>query len=167
VTVRPTADRVREALFSILADKICGARVLDAFSGSGALGFEAASRGAASVTFLESDRAVAAGVAASIDSLGLDSRCRIVRGAAVETLRRGRVAGPFDVILADPPYDGGDGPEFVDVVASARILAPAGLLILEAAARRAAPENPGFELRRTARYGSVSLHFLVMRGAPG
>ena len=102
---RPTTDRVRESLFNVLAARIdfTGATVLDLYAGSGALGLEALSRGAASAVFVESDQRAAAVITGNIASLG-------VVGA---TVRRGRVAavlaegadGPVDLVLADPPYD--------------------------------------------------------------
>jgi 16S rRNA (guanine966-N2)-methyltransferase len=104
---RPTTDRVRESLFNVLAARIdfTGATVLDLYAGSGALGLEALSRGAASAVFVESDQRAAAVIAGNIASLG-------VVGA---TVRRGRVAavlaegadGPMDLVLADPPYNVG------------------------------------------------------------
>jgi 16S rRNA (guanine966-N2)-methyltransferase len=97
---RPTADRVREALFSMLGD-ISGARVLDLYAGSGALGIEALSRGAASAVFVERDPRVAAVIERNLRSLGLDQE--VVRQDALRFL--GRAEGPFDLVFCDPPYD--------------------------------------------------------------
>jgi 16S rRNA (guanine966-N2)-methyltransferase len=96
---RPTADRVREALFSMLGP-IDGLRVLDLFAGSGALGIEAASRGAAAVTFVESDRRALAAIERNLAAVELEAA--VVRRDALAYLRRGE--GPFDLILVDPPY---------------------------------------------------------------
>jgi 16S rRNA (guanine966-N2)-methyltransferase len=99
-SARPTADRVREALFSILGD-VSGARVLDLFAGSGALGIEALSRGAASATFVERDARAAALVRRNLDSLGIEGE--VVRRDALAFLRSAE--GPYDLVLVDPPYD--------------------------------------------------------------
>jgi 16S rRNA (guanine966-N2)-methyltransferase len=97
---RPTGDRVREALFSILAD-VTGARVLDLYAGSGALGIEALSRGAASATFVERDARAAATVERNLASLGLEAP--ILRQDALRFLARAE--GTFDLVFCDPPYD--------------------------------------------------------------
>jgi 16S rRNA (guanine966-N2)-methyltransferase len=100
VRTRPTADRVREALFSMLGD-VSGARVLDLYAGSGALGIEALSRGAASALFVERDPRAAAVIERNLASLGLDEP--VVRQDVVRFL--GRAKGTFDLVLCDPPYD--------------------------------------------------------------
>jgi 16S rRNA (guanine966-N2)-methyltransferase len=97
---RPTADRVREALFSMLGD-VSGLRVLDLFAGSGALGIEALSRGAAAATFVESDSRAAATIRSNLDSLGAEGE--VSRRDALAFL--GSAKGYFDLVLADPPYD--------------------------------------------------------------
>jgi 16S rRNA (guanine966-N2)-methyltransferase len=100
VLTRPTADRVREALFSMLGD-VTGARVLDLYAGSGALGIEALSRGAESAVFVERDARAAAVIERNLASLGLDQQ--VVRQDAVRFLARH--AGIFDLVFCDPPYD--------------------------------------------------------------
>jgi 16S rRNA (guanine966-N2)-methyltransferase len=97
---RPTADRVREALFSMLGD-VSGARVLDLYAGSGALGIEALSRGAASAVFVERDPRAAAVIERNLTSLGLEEE--VLRRDAVRFLRAG--VGTFDLVFCDPPYD--------------------------------------------------------------
>jgi 16S rRNA (guanine966-N2)-methyltransferase len=97
---RPTADRVREALFSMLGD-VEGARVLDLFAGSGALGIEALSRGAASVVFVERDARAAAAIERNLAAVGADAR--IARQDVGRFL--GRDEGPYDLVFCDPPYD--------------------------------------------------------------
>jgi 16S rRNA (guanine966-N2)-methyltransferase len=98
---RPTADRVREALFSMLGD-VSEARVLDLFAGSGALGIEALSRGAASAVFVERDPRAAAAIERNLSSLGLDQR--VLRQDALSFLARAE-GGTFDLVFCDPPYD--------------------------------------------------------------
>jgi 16S rRNA (guanine966-N2)-methyltransferase len=100
VRTRPTADRVREALFSMLGD-VSGARVLDLYAGSGALGIEALSRGAGSAVFVERDARAAAVIERNLASLGLEQK--VVRDDAMRFLARAR--GTFDLVFCDPPYD--------------------------------------------------------------
>jgi 16S rRNA (guanine966-N2)-methyltransferase len=101
--VRPTADRVREAWMSILADAIPGARVLDLYAGSGALGLEALSRGAASATFVELNPPSLRALQANVATLGVADRVTVYRGDALRYVE-GLPAGAFDLVLADPPY---------------------------------------------------------------
>jgi 16S rRNA (guanine966-N2)-methyltransferase len=100
VRTRPTADRVREALFSMLGD-VSGTRVLDLYAGSGALGIEALSRGAASAVFVERDARAAATISRNLDALGAEGDVR--RQDALRFLASGE--GPFDLVFCDPPYD--------------------------------------------------------------
>ena len=97
---RPTADRVREALFSMLGD-VSGARVLDLYAGSGALGIEALSRGAGSAVFVDRDPRAVAAIERNLESLGLEQE--VLRQDAVRFLARAR--GTFDLVFCDPPYD--------------------------------------------------------------
>ena len=101
--VRPTADRVREAWFSILGPRVHGARVLDLFAGSGALGLEALSRGAARVDFVELNPASLQALKANIASLGVDDRVTVHRGEALRFAGR-LLPDAFDIVVADPPY---------------------------------------------------------------
>ncbi|HZD18768.1 MAG TPA: 16S rRNA (guanine(966)-N(2))-methyltransferase RsmD [Actinomycetota bacterium] len=102
---RPTADRVREAWFSALGDRVVGARVLDLFAGSGALGLEALSRGAARAHFVESDGRAAAVLRRNIAALGVAERTEVTVGDAFVFLPMASGRGlPFDLVLADPPY---------------------------------------------------------------
>ena len=158
--VRPTADRVREALFSIVGARVVGARVLDAFAGTGALGLEALSRGAREVVFVESARPVLRLLRENVEALGMASRSVLVHADAVRALAEGRVEGAFGLILADPPYASPDAGRFVEAVASGTWLAPGGWLVLEGpAASPAPPGGTGLKHARTARYGDTSLDF--------
>jgi 16S rRNA (guanine966-N2)-methyltransferase len=98
---RPTSDRVREALFSILGDRVVDARVLDLFAGSGALGIEALSRGAATAVFVDSDAKSVATIKANLDSLGVDAA--VHKRDAIAYLDNAS-DGPFDLVFLDPPY---------------------------------------------------------------
>jgi len=127
---RPTADRVREALFSMLASRIGSfedLRVADLYAGSGALGLEALSRGAGHATFVESDPRAAAVIKANAAKLGVAEQVRILGGSALALPR----SDPFDLILADPPYAPGSGSAAVNAVAQAEWLAPGGWMSVE------------------------------------
>ena len=127
---RPTADRVRETLFSMLVSRLGSfddLNVADLFAGSGALGLEALSRGAASATFVESDPAAAAAIRRNADALGAANRARVLSGSALALAR----SDPFDVIFADPPYVQGAGSNIVRAVVHSRWLAPGGWISVE------------------------------------
>jgi len=125
---RPTADRVRETLFSMLGSRLGSfedLRVADLFAGSGALGFEALSRGAASATFVENDSKAAAIIRRNADKLG--ATVQLVAGSALALPR----SDPFDLVFADPPYSAGSGSAIVAAVAKAGWLAPGGWMSVE------------------------------------
>ncbi len=127
---RPTADRVREALFSMLVSRLGtfeDLRVADLFAGSGALGFEALSRGAAEAVFVETDAKAQAAIKANAAKLGLTDKVRVLGGSALALPR----SDPFDLILADPPYANGSGSAVVKAVMDAGWLAPGGWLSVE------------------------------------
>jgi 16S rRNA (guanine966-N2)-methyltransferase len=130
LTTRPTADRVRETLFSMLASRLGSfedLRVADLFAGSGALGLEALSRGAASATFVESDPEALRTLKRNVERLGATGRVRILGGSALALPR----SGPFDLIFADPPYAPASGTAVVQAVAGAEWLAPGGWMSVE------------------------------------
>jgi 16S rRNA (guanine966-N2)-methyltransferase len=130
LATRPTADRIRETLFSMLASRLGSfeeLRIADLFAGSGALGLEALSRGAASAAFVESDAKAAAVIRRNAEKLGAADRVRILGGSALALPR----SEPFDLILADPPYAPGSGSAAVAAVAAAGWLAPGGWMSIE------------------------------------
>ncbi len=102
---RPTSDRLRETLFNVLAPRIAGARFLDLFAGSGAVGIEAMSRGAAEVVFVERAAAALKVLRGNLDQLGLRKGIRIIAGSAAGFLRKPDVSARFDLVFLDPPYD--------------------------------------------------------------
>jgi 16S rRNA (guanine966-N2)-methyltransferase len=145
---RPTADRVRETLFSMLASRLGSfedLRVADLFAGSGALGLEALSRGAASATFVESDAAAAAVIRRNAEKLGADERARVISGSALALPR----SEPFDLIFADPPYSSGSGSTVVQSVCKAGWLTLGGWLSVET--ERGEPVEAGELVLDTAR----------------
>ncbi len=154
---RPTADRVREALFSILARRTPGAAVLDLFAGTGALGIEALSRGAASATFVDDDPAALRVLAANLDGIEGGEAVRRDARAFLRTARRhGR---QYDLIFLDPPYRLGPqlGPELSEAVTA--VLAPGGLVVSES--DRSTPLSlPDLHLFDERRYGKtlIRLH---------
>jgi 16S rRNA (guanine(966)-N(2))-methyltransferase RsmD len=150
--VRPTADRVREALFSILGDFVQGARVLDLFAGSGALGLEALSRGAASATFVDSSAASLAAVNANLQALGGEAEVR--RADALRFVRAAPgEAREYDLVLLDPPYRLAErlGRELSEALPA--VLAPSALVVSES--DRRAPLPLDLPLRDERRYGDT------------
>lgn len=152
VVTRPTGDRVREAVFSIVG-AVEGARVLDLFAGSGAMGLEALSRGATSCVFVERDREAARVIATNLEKLRLTGAtvlARDVAGVLREERERGR---RFDLVLVDPPYERWD--EHAEVLAEhvPAVLADDGLAVVETA-ERVEPALP-LPLVTTRRYGSA------------
>jgi len=151
---RPTSDRVREALFNALGsmDVLVGARVADLFAGSGALGIEALSRGAAHVTFVESDRAAVEVIRRNLELCGFADRAR-VRLDAVE--REVPTLGPLDLVLADPPY-AYDGWGALSAGIRARVL------VVES--DRAVVLSPDWEVQRSRTYGGTVLQIATRVG---
>jgi 16S rRNA (guanine966-N2)-methyltransferase len=160
---RPTSERVREAMFGALesAVDLDGALVLDLYAGSGALGLEALSRGAASVMFVESDRKALDVLRRNATAVGLPGV--VVLGRTVESVLAGPPATPFDVVLADPPYATGADQvaTMLRRLADNGWLAGHGLLVLERAARDAEPVLPdGWTAIRSRRYGDTVTHWI-------
>jgi len=153
--LRPTPDRVRETLFNWLGQDLSGWRCLDAFAGSGALGFEAASRGAAEVTLLERDPVLADSLRSSRQRLKADV-LRVEGSDAIAWMARAQ-GGSFDLVLLDPPF-GSDLAEQALPLA-AQLVADGGFIYLEA--RQALPAAPeGWVVHRQGRAGAVHFHLL-------
>lgn len=147
---RPTPERVREAWMSALQPYLEGATVLDLFAGSGALGIEALSRGAARVTFVEKARAALDALDANLERLGARAEVDVVRGDAIAWVRKLEAAA-YDIALADPPYHRGFSEKLIDRFLEAPF---AGWLWIEHAADEKLPELPG---ARTRRYGDTAI----------
>ena len=153
--LRPTPDRVRETLFNWLGQDLSGARTLDLFAGSGALTFEALSRGAALGVAVDHHAAIARRLTANGEALGatgLETHCADAAGFLARETRS------FDVVFLDPPFGNADWDTLIP--AAAARLARAGMVYVEAPARVAAPQGGGLEVWRSDRAGRVHYHLL-------
>ena len=149
---RPTSDRVRESVFNIIAPWVEGARVLDLYAGSGAMGLEALSRGAEAAVFVESDAEAVRTIERNLDKLRLTG-ARVVRHDAVTGLGQEAGAGrKYDLVLADPPYDMTDYRSLSRYLPG--VLADDGLLVFETTAKTE-PDVPGLTVRTSRKYGST------------
>jgi 16S rRNA (guanine966-N2)-methyltransferase len=155
---RPTADRVKEALFSSLQPRLPGARVLDLFAGSGALGLEALSRGAGSLTAVESHSAALAALRHNIEAVGLPG-VEVVASDVRRALHGALPGSPFDLVLLDPPYRMPTD-ELADVLAAlAGHLAPGATVVVERPARAGEVVWPADLLAEgSRRYGDTAVH---------
>ena len=178
--LRPTMDVVKGAIFSSLGDFVVGARVLDLFAGSGALGIEALSRGAASVTFVESDRRAVAAIEKNLEKTRLTGPSATVHamdvfrfidrrggGGDQRGLADGRAASTasFEIILADPPYAKAEGerdfaPELLCAPMLQHALAPGGIFVLEHLPGAKLKLGTAWECFRQKRYGATEVAFL-------
>jgi 16S rRNA (guanine966-N2)-methyltransferase len=162
-SIRPTTDRAREALFNVLAhgmgNPVDGARVLDLFSGTGALGLEALSRGAAFCMFIEEAAEARGLIRTNVETFGLTGRTKIFRRDATKLGPAGTVQ-PFNLVFADPPYGMGLGDKALIAAAEGGWLAPQALCVVEE--RVDAPFEPGsgFTLLDRRDYGETVVRFL-------
>jgi 16S rRNA (guanine966-N2)-methyltransferase len=156
--VRPTPGRVKEALFSIIGDAISGARVLDLYAGTGAIGFEALSRGAAHATFVELHGPTAQAIRTAAAELGVEKRATIVCSPAEKAAQR--VAGHFDFVYADPPYALPPPHLTFGTLRSRGAIDADSIVVYEHRESAPAFANPGFISVREERYGEVMLQFL-------
>ncbi len=155
--VRPTTDRVREALFSILAPELAGADVLELFAGTGAFGFEALSRGAGSVTFVEKDRAVAEDLSKTVKTLGVRAEVVVLAMDAAKAVRYLLTSEKrFEMVFMDPPY----GTQWISKITSipgfCRLVETDGLLVVESDSAIQEDEIPAcFDKFFCRRYGTT------------
>ena len=153
--LRPTSDRLRETLFNVLSPRLPGARVLDGFAGTGAVGLEALSRGAAHVTFAEIDPRAVALVTRNVAHCGVENGYAIIR-IGLGCGQPMPVSVPFDIIVLDPPYDTDPRASLIDIVP---VLAPDGVVVLEHARRRDVPAAEGLMRVRQVTAGDSALTF--------
>lgn len=166
LSTRPTADRVRQALFDVLAHApfapdLHGARVIDLFAGSGALGLEAMSRGAAYCLFVETDETARGAIRTNLDSLNLLGAGRVHRRDATEIgVRPATDGAPFDLAFLDPPYGKGLGEKALAGLLVGGWLAEGALCVLERGADEADPAIDGFDVIDARRWGPAAVSFL-------
>ncbi|MGZ3366103.1 MAG: 16S rRNA (guanine(966)-N(2))-methyltransferase RsmD [Caulobacteraceae bacterium] len=171
LATRPTSDRAREAVFNILehaprAPPLRGARVLDLFAGSGALGLEALSRGAAFCLFVETDEAARGAIRDNVEALHLFGVTRIHRRDATDLGPRPASAGPpNDLVFLDPPYAKGLGEKAMGVLGAEAWLKPGAVLVFERGDGEPDIQPAGYELIDERRYGAAKVLFLRWRGA--
>ncbi len=163
--IRPTPDRVREALFSILASRLgsfAGLRVLDLFAGSGALSLEALSRGAASAVLVDRNEQALRTIHANIAACRLAGQVEVIRGDALEILPRLARRSGFDLIFLDPPYGRGLVDAALRGLAEPGLLNPSGLICAETGRTEAVPDRCGDLFRiDTRNYGSTAVHLFA------
>lgn len=156
VRIRPTTSLVREALFNILGPAVEGARVLDLFAGTGALGIEALSRGAAHATFVERDAEACRTILRNLAAARLSDKATVIRGRLPGALDW--LEGPFDLIFLDPPYGAPEGDE--TLASLAPLLSADGTVVYEHSSRYNPPERPtGLSVVDERTYGDTTLTF--------
>ena len=169
---RPTSDRAREGLFATVSSilgPLTGARVLDLYAGSGAVGLEALSRGAEHVLLVENDARAARVIKQNIEAIGLPGAA-VIAGRVEAVLARGPGEGRYDVVFADPPYamTGDDVSRVLSALAEQGWLAPGALVIVERATRSGPVRWPdGFVPDRARRYGEATFWYGLAPGSPG
>jgi 16S rRNA (guanine(966)-N(2))-methyltransferase RsmD len=174
LALRPTSDRLRETLFNVLAPNIAGSRFVDLFAGTGAIGIEALSRGAAEVVFIENHARAATLIRRNLESLGINTGATVLavdalRGLAMLAARKNSGAPAFDHIFLDPPYaTAEDYSRVLEFLGSADLLAPAGLVVAEHRRNFDLSEEPGTLRRfRVLKQGDAALSFYRRRTADG
>jgi 16S rRNA (guanine966-N2)-methyltransferase len=164
--LRPTPDRVRETLFNWLQTRIAGARCLDAYAGSGALGIEALSRGASHVAFCESNARAAADLRDTLERFGIAEQAGVHVGEIPRALRG--LQGPFDVVFVDPPFAAGLLATTLAALARQHLLADEAFVYVELPADEAVPALPaGWAAHRQGRAGEVGYHLLTVSSRRG
>ena len=161
LAVRPTSDRLRETLFNILSPRITGTRFLDICAGSGAVGIEAISRGAAEVTFIERSRQACSVVEANLAALGIAQQATVINRDAVAAVKRlEQEAGGFDLVFFDPPYASPIYGEVIKQLGAGNLISTGALVIVEHLAK-ASPEPEYGRLRifREVKQGESALAF--------
>jgi 16S rRNA (guanine966-N2)-methyltransferase len=161
---RPTTDRVREAMFGILtaADAVRDARVLDLYAGTGALGLEALSRGAARATFVESSRSALAALRANVAALDFEDRAEVLPMEVSRAIPRVAGAGCFTLVLADPPYDrveAGSAARELEQLACSEVAVAGALVVLEQSSRTRSLAIDGLIFQEARHYGDTTLAF--------
>ena len=163
---RPTSDRARQAVFNVLehaawADSLQGARVMDVYAGSGALGFEAISRGAAFCLFVETDEDARGAIRENADAYGVMGRTRVHRRSATDLgVRPGSDGEAFDLAFLDPPYRNGLGEQTLVRLLEGNWLKPGAVVVFERGSDEPEIDTPGYERLDARDYGAASVLFL-------
>jgi 16S rRNA (guanine966-N2)-methyltransferase len=163
---RPTSDRARESIFNILAHAdwappLDGARIIDAFAGSGALGFEAISRGGAFCLFVETEAPARGCIRDNVEAFQLFGNTRIHRRSATDLgPKPAGLGAPFDLVFMDPPYARGLVPPALEQLVRGHWITPEALVVAETGANEPAPETPGWTLLDERTYGAARVSFL-------
>jgi len=166
-TARGPPDRVREALFSILASRLGsfnGLRVLELFAGSGAQSLEALSRGAEMALLIDSSPQACQVIEENIRRCGCEHRARLLRADVLSSLPKLQDSAPFDLILLDPPYNQGLLPPVLEQIDSLQLLSDDGIICAESASREQMTDSGGLKLLDSRRYGLTTIHLFALRG---
>ena len=169
-TIRPTADRVREAIFNILASRLGpnldGYRVLDLFAGTGALGLEALSRGASNVVFVDMGAEARGLIRDHIEAFGAGGVTKLLRRDATDLGAAGSMR-PFDLVFLDPPYGEGLGEKALAAAAAGNWLAPQAIIVFEEGRGVTLNLPPGFTVEDRREYGAAAIHFVSIADQAG
>lgn len=163
ISTRPTLDRVREALFNIIGNRIWDSTCLDLFAGTGALAIEALSRGATRAVLVEKDPKALACIRDNLSSTGLEERAEVLKDDVYRAIPRlGREGRKFDFIFLDPPYEQGHLSRVLPLLSQYRLLQQEGWIIVETRSREPAIEEiAGYRLKRREKYGEAALNFYI------
>lgn len=165
---RPTSDRLREAIFNILShgkDRLEGARVLDLFAGTGAMGLEALSRGAQFALFVEQATAARGAIRANIETLGLTGQTRLFRRDATRLgALPANAGGSFDLVFVDPPYRHGLAERALASAEQGGWLAPGAVVVIESASNETLALAPSLTVEQTRHYGDTTITLARFRG---
>lgn len=161
LATRPTTDRTKQSLFNAIQFDIEGRRVLDLFAGTGQLGIEALSRGAADCVFADQASAAIAVIRENLRTVGFEKRAEVLQGEALGILRR-FPEDRFGLIFLDPPYEGGLMEAALERIRRGRLLQPGGLIVCESL-REETPGEGGFEVLRDYVYGKSRIRLLTRR----
>lgn len=161
-SLRPTGAKVRQALFNILSVKVSGSAFLDLYAGTGAVGLESLSRGAAHVVFVERNQARCKAIKHMLDRFGFADRAEVVKDDALRFLKLEE--REFDIVFIDPPYDSDDTGKVFELIGLKALLKASGLIVWEHSSKKSLPEvMGGHRLLRSYRYGDTALS-LYLRG---
>jgi 16S rRNA (guanine(966)-N(2))-methyltransferase RsmD len=167
--LRPTSSKVREALFDIIRSELPGSLFLDLYAGTGGVGIEAMSRGAAEVVFVESNRIRAGAIPRSLDRLHFTERSRVVEGNALEFVRReGMKEHRYDIVYLDPPYHSGELAKILPLLGEGKILKEDSLVVVEHFSKTSIPGSVKLlSLKKRYKYGDTSLTvYRLEKGGP-